>query len=276
MLAHLAADPVREHNLYEKQMNQLYCLCDIAKRARERGIVPVFHPNSGPNSIFRYESDYHIMFDMLYEGGIGYAPDAGHMANGGIDPLSVIKEHRDLVQHVHFKDMTADHTWATMGTGIIDFESIVRYLEETDYRGWIMTEDESPDAVADSDGVVLADGKYMAPIRKRQCRRRRRRYRKITEEPVQKQGEERNIEMKKAYSGDHGTWRRGKTHLKALLDNKDRYEVVGLCDIRPEVMDAVSEKFGLDVPKFTDVEKMLARQSRRFLYSLPTETFACP
>ena len=162
MLCHVAADPVREHNLYEKQVNQLACLASIARRARERGVVPVYHPNSGENSIFRYESDYHIMFDTLYRAGIGYAPDVGHMANGGMDPLKVIREHRDIVQHVHFKDMTAEHTWATMGTGVIDFASIVRFLEDTDYRGWIMTEDESPDAVEDSDGVVLADGKYMA------------------------------------------------------------------------------------------------------------------
>ena len=166
MLSHVAADPVREHNLYEKQVNQLACLSDIAMRARERGVVPVYHPNSGEASIFRYENDYHIMFDTLYSSGIGYAPDVGHMANGGIDSLKVITENREIVQHVHFKDMTADHVWATMGTGIIDFETIVRFLEDTDYRGWIMTEDESPDAVADSDSVVLADGKYMASIRR--------------------------------------------------------------------------------------------------------------
>ena len=165
MLCHVAADPVREHNLYEKQVNQLACLSAVARRAKEMGVVPVYHPNSGENSIFRYESDYHIMFDTLYRAGIGYAPDVGHMAKGGMDPLKVIREHRDIVQHVHFKDMTADHVWATMGTGVIDFVSIVRFLEETDYRGWIMTEDESPDAVEDSDGVVLADGKYMASVR---------------------------------------------------------------------------------------------------------------
>ena len=166
-LCHVAADPVREHNLYEKQKNQLSCLQEIGRRARERGIVPVFHPNSGENSIFRYESDYHIMFDGLFEGGIGYAPDVGHMANGGMDPLKVIRENRDLVQHVHFKDMGEDHTWVTMGRGIIDFKGIVRYLDETDYRGWIMTEDESPDAVADSDGVVMADGKYIDEIKEK-------------------------------------------------------------------------------------------------------------
>ena len=50
---------------------------------------------------------------------------------------------------------------------------------------------------------------------------------------------------------------RGKTHLKALLENGDRYEIAGICDIRPEVMNQVSEMFGLQVPKFTDVETML-------------------
>ena len=165
MLAHVAADPVREHRLQEKQKNQLSCLKNIAERAKERGVVPVFHPNSGENSIFRYEEDYKVMFEGLYKGGIGYAPDVGHMANGGIDPLKMIREHRDIVQHVHFKDMDASHVWATMGKGIIDFPSIVRYLEETGYRGWIMTEDESPDAVEDSDAVVLEDGRYMKMIR---------------------------------------------------------------------------------------------------------------
>ena len=157
ILFHPSRDNGVHNNQQEKQKNQLSCLKNIAERAKERGVVPVFHPNSGENSIFRYEEDYKVMFEGLYKGGIGYAPDVGHMANGGIDPLKMIREHRDIVQHVHFKDMDASHVWATMGKGIIDFPSIVRYLEETGYRGWIMTEDESPDAVEDSDAVVLED-----------------------------------------------------------------------------------------------------------------------
>ncbi len=164
LLGHVAADPVRDHNLYEKQRNQLLCISDIAKRAAESGIVTVFHPNSAENSVFRYETDYHVMFDTLYNHGIGYAPDVGHMMKGGIDPLKVIREHRDIVQHVHFKDMNENRTWNIMGEGIGDFKAIVGYLKETDYQGWIMTEDESPDAENDSDSVVLADGKYMKSI----------------------------------------------------------------------------------------------------------------
>ena len=64
--------------------------------------------------------------------------------------------------------------------------------------------------------------------------------------------------MKKHTVAIMGLGVRGKTHLKAIMENGERYEVVGLCDIREEVMDAVSAQFGLNVPKFTDVEKMLS------------------
>ena len=50
---------------------------------------------------------------------------------------------------------------------------------------------------------------------------------------------------------------RGKTHLKAMLENPDSYEIVGICDIRTDVMEDVKKRFSLDVPAYTDVEKML-------------------
>lgn len=50
---------------------------------------------------------------------------------------------------------------------------------------------------------------------------------------------------------------RGKTHLKGILENPDRYEVVGLCDIDEPKMKGVAERFGLDVPLFVDAEEML-------------------
>lgn len=48
-----------------------------------------------------------------------------------------------------------------MGKGAIDYPAIVRYLEESGYGGWIMVEDESPEAEKNSDGVVQWDGRYM-------------------------------------------------------------------------------------------------------------------
>lgn len=165
LLGHVAEDPEREHNLREKQDNQLRCVKEIGRRAAERGVVTVFHPNSAPNSIFRYWEDYELLLDSLIGCEVGFAPDVGHMMNGGIDPLKMIKYSREKIRHLHFKDMDANHTWATMGSGIGQFREIVDFLNETDYQGWIVTEDESPDAIQDSDAVVRADGEFIASIR---------------------------------------------------------------------------------------------------------------
>ena len=63
--------------------------------------------------------------------------------------------------------------------------------------------------------------------------------------------------MKKHTVAVMGLGVRGKTHLKGLLENPDRYEVVGLCDLRMEAMQAANEKFGTNIPMFTDVDQML-------------------
>ena len=137
------------------------CIKEIGRRAAEKGVVSVFHPNSAPNSIFRYWEDYEIMFDTLNKCEVGFAPDVGHMMNGGIDPLKMIQYGREKIRHIHFKDMSTDHEWVTMGQGLGDFKAIINYMNSTDYSGWIIVEDESPDAVNDSDAVVRTGAAYV-------------------------------------------------------------------------------------------------------------------
>lgn len=51
---------------------------------------------------------------------------------------------------------------------------------------------------------------------------------------------------------------RGKIHIHGLLENPDRFRIVGLCDIDPAVLKKVADDNGLsDVPQFTDAEEML-------------------
>ena len=110
--------------------------------------------------------DYKVLFELMDQTRIGWVPDVGHIVNGGMDALALLKEGRSRNCHVHFKDRAADGTWAVMGKGDIDYPAIVRYLEESGYGGWIMVEDESPKAEQDSDGVVLWDGTYMKQFMK--------------------------------------------------------------------------------------------------------------
>lgn len=151
--------------LAARRTNLIRCMSSVADRAAEAGVVTCFHPNSGRFSLFRTAEDYKVMFDMLEKTDIGYAPDIGHIVNGGMDALTVLRESRSKIRHVHFKDRAAQNEWAVMGEGKIDYPAIIRYLADTGYGGWIMVEDESPKAEKDSDAVVRADGAYIAAHR---------------------------------------------------------------------------------------------------------------
>ncbi|NQY07921.1 MAG: sugar phosphate isomerase/epimerase [Flavobacteriales bacterium] len=148
------------NNLKERQANLLSCVNDIGQRASDKGITCSYHPNSPEGSIYRTEADYKILLNGL-DSTVGYTPDVGHMAKTGMDPLSIIKQYRDQVNLVHYKDMFDDGSWAPTGEGIIDFDAITKYLIETNYDGWIVMEDECDECITNPDGVTLNDGNFI-------------------------------------------------------------------------------------------------------------------
>ncbi len=79
--------------LRERQANCLACLGDVARRAADAGIAAAFHPNSPPGSIFRVEADYRLLLDALDGPTLGFAPDAGHIARGGMNPCDLFREY---------------------------------------------------------------------------------------------------------------------------------------------------------------------------------------
>jgi len=147
--------------LQDRQQNLLSCINTIAERATDRGIVCSFHPNSPEGSICRTHDDYQRIIGGLDEQFLGYTPDLGHIAKGGMDPLRICQDYRDRINLVHYKDMYADGRWAPTGEGVIDFPAITKYLVDTDFTGWIVMEDEHDDCINDPDGVTLRDGLYI-------------------------------------------------------------------------------------------------------------------
>jgi hypothetical protein len=88
----------------------------------------------------------------------------GHIAKGGMDPVGMIREYRELVNHIHFKDMFPDGEWAQTGEGSIDFKTVIDDLVKTDFQGWVVFEDECDAAIGDPDGVTLKDGDYIRDV----------------------------------------------------------------------------------------------------------------
>lgn len=89
---------------------------------------------------------------------VGLCFDTGHYRYGGGDPLAGLREHRDRIWHVHFKDcdpaiaaqarregwdgVTAvgRGVFCELGQGEVDFSAVLKELRQTHYAGWIVVE----------------------------------------------------------------------------------------------------------------------------------------
>ncbi len=159
VLCQMPGDDRRD--LHQRQEHALTCIEAVTRRAADRGIACAFHPNSPDGSVFRTPADYHLLLAELRQRGLGFAPDTGHLLNGGLDPLAIISSAADLVRHVHFKDLDGAGAWVGMGEGVTDFPGIVRQLTSQGHRGWIMVEEESAAAETDPDQATRRNGDYI-------------------------------------------------------------------------------------------------------------------
>jgi inosose dehydratase len=148
-------------NLRQRQEHCIDCCNEIGRRAANAGIATVFHPNSPPGSVFRIQDDYALLLDRLDTKVVGFAPDAGHIAKGGMNVVEIFRQYASVIRHVHYKDMTQAGAWAEMGKGGIDFRTITSDLRKSGYQGWIMVEDESPLAETDPNEATRRNGIYM-------------------------------------------------------------------------------------------------------------------
>jgi inosose dehydratase len=105
-------------------------------------------------------------------GLLGLCFDTGHSAFGGGDPLALLREHGDLVTHVHMKDVDLEalarvhaagqgleEAWRAgvfceLGQGQADVDACLAELRARGYDGWIVVEQDR----------VLAPGQPFADV----------------------------------------------------------------------------------------------------------------
>ena len=141
------------------QDNLLKCLNAIVRRASEFNITVTYHPNSPAESIVRTSEDYEKILTQLPP-NLGWTPDTGHLFVGGMNPVEMIRNYRELVNHIHLKDADLSGSWVPNGKGCIDLVGSIAELAKTDYAGWVVLEDESPEAEVDPMDAARANGKY--------------------------------------------------------------------------------------------------------------------
>lgn len=149
-------------NLLNRQKQIINCANALGKRAFEHGVVASFHPASPATSYFRTKEDYDVLFDLLDTRYVGYTPDAGHIKAGGMNPVEIVQDNLAIIKHVHFKDCSNAYEWKEMGTGDIDFPTIVQNLNDNGYTGWIMVEEETEDVATDPNKVIFDINDYVS------------------------------------------------------------------------------------------------------------------
>jgi inosose dehydratase len=127
-----------------------------AQVAKERGFPVSFHYHAGtyvesPREIERFIE----RFDRSL---LGLVFDTGHSAFGGGNPLELLRQHGDLVNHVHLKDVDLEllhrlhaegagleKAWeegmfCRLGEGGADVDACLAELRRRGYDGWIVIE----------------------------------------------------------------------------------------------------------------------------------------
>lgn len=123
---------------------------------KQYGIRTVFHHHCG--GYVETPKEVAKLMELTDPTLLGLCLDMGHYAFGGGDPVEALNKYYDRIWHVHFKDYdpkvdrraasedfdyfksVEEGIFCELGKGNVDFNSIVKILNEKNYEGWIVVE----------------------------------------------------------------------------------------------------------------------------------------
>ncbi|SEM15059.1 2-keto-myo-inositol dehydratase [Nonomuraea pusilla] len=129
---------------------------EAADRCRERGFEPAFHHHLG--TYVETPQDVERLLELT---DVALCLDTGHLLLAGGDPVAALRDWAGRVGHVHVKDadrgvharalddgadlreLMGRGGFAPLGGGELDLPGVVRALDEIDYRGWIVIEQDT-------------------------------------------------------------------------------------------------------------------------------------
>jgi inosose dehydratase len=128
-------------------------LARVVGRCHDRGYEPTFHPETGTYVEAPWEIE-----EVLERSDIGLCLETGHMMLGGGDPVAMLRDWGDRVNHVHLKDavlsvmagiITDDapvteiwsrEAFCALGHGDLDVTGILDGLRGISFGGWLVVE----------------------------------------------------------------------------------------------------------------------------------------
>jgi len=129
----------------------------VAKAVKDKyGMRTVFHHHCA--GFVETPAEVEKLLSLTDPSLLGLCLDMGHFAFGGGDPVAALRKYYNRILHVHFKDFdpevgkaarennydyfksVEEGVFCELGKGSVDFQSIVKILEEKRYDGWIVVE----------------------------------------------------------------------------------------------------------------------------------------
>ncbi|MDJ0757531.1 MAG: TIM barrel protein [Ardenticatenaceae bacterium] len=129
----------------------------VAKAVKEEtGLRSVIHPHG--STYLETPVEIETFLAMTDPDLLGMVFDTGHYMLGGGDPAAGINRYQDRIWHVHFKDfdpavvaaadqngwgyqqMIGQGVFPELGQGAVDFPAVLSALQEINYEGWIVVE----------------------------------------------------------------------------------------------------------------------------------------
>jgi inosose dehydratase len=154
--AMLPARSVRDHSLgYDADGWRRFAsgLATVLARCRDRGYEPTFHPETGTHVEAPWEIER-----VLDVSDVGLCLETGHMMLGGGDPVSMLRDLGDRINHVHLKDARRSvmegivteeapvteiwtrEAFCELGHGDLDADAILDGLRRISFGGWLVVE----------------------------------------------------------------------------------------------------------------------------------------
>ena len=148
-------------------------LARVVARCRDRGYEPTFHPETGTHVEAPWEIER-----VMEVSDIGLCLETGHMLLGGGDPVAMLAELGDRVNHVHLKDarlsvmntIIADRAPVTeiwtreafcaLGDGDLDTDGVLNGLRRISFSGWLVVEQDILPRSAERFSQAAAEQRY--------------------------------------------------------------------------------------------------------------------
>jgi len=116
-------------------------LNEMGKRLADIGIIAALHPHTG--TCIENRDEVYAVLDAVDTDYVKFGPDTGQLAKAHADPVKIMEDYLELIEHVHLKDWDGGEHWeeyCPLGQGRTDIVGMLNVLEKSPIDRYIMIE----------------------------------------------------------------------------------------------------------------------------------------